>query len=51
MYSITVKFTFGRLELTRTITGADRDECMAAINYTLEVNPALELFIVEEGNL
>lgn len=48
---MTVKFLFDRLELTRTITGADRDECMASINYTLEANPALELVIIEEGSL
>jgi hypothetical protein len=51
MYSIKVKFLFGRIELTRTITGADRDECMNSINYTLDANPALEMVIVEEGNL
>lgn len=51
MYSMTVKFLFGRMQLTRTITGADRDECMASINYTLDANPALELVIVEEGSV
>ncbi len=51
MYSMTVKFIFGRIELTKTITGADRDECMASVNYTLDANPALELIIVEEGSV
>ena len=51
MYSMTVKFTFGRLELTKTITGATRDECMISINYTLDANPALDLIIVEEGSV
>ena len=51
MYSMTVKFIFGRIELTKTITGADRDECMASINYTLDANPALELVIIEEGSV
>lgn len=51
MYSMTVKFLFGRMQLTRTITGANRDECMASINYTLDANPALELVIVEEGSV
>ena len=51
MYSMTVTFIFGKLQLTRTITGADRDECMASINYTLDANPALELVIIEEGSV
>jgi hypothetical protein len=51
MYSIKVKFLFGKIELSRIITGADRDECMASVNYTLEANPALELIILEEGSV
>jgi hypothetical protein len=51
MYSMTVKFIFGRIELTKTITGANRDACMASVNYTLDANPALELIIVEEGSV
>lgn len=51
MYSMTVTFIFGRLQLTKTVTGANRDECMASINYTLDANPALELVIVEEGSI
>ena len=51
MYSMTVKFVFGRLELSRTITGATREECMASINYTLDANPALELVIIQEGSV
>ena len=49
MYSMTVKFLFGRMQLTRTITGADRDECMASVNFTLDANPALDYVILEEG--
>jgi hypothetical protein len=48
---MTVKFIFGRLELTKTITGATRDECMISINQTLDANPALDLIIVEEGSV
>lgn len=51
MYSMTVKFIFGRLELSRTITGATREECMESINYTLDANPALELVIIQEGSV
>ncbi len=48
---MTVKFIFGRIELTKTITGGDRDECMASINYTLDANPALDYAIIEEGSV
>jgi len=48
---MTVKFVFGRIELTKTITGLDRDACMSSINYTLDANPALELVIIEEGSV
>lgn len=48
---MTVKFVFGRLELSRIITGATREECMASINYTLDANPALELVIIQEGSV
>lgn len=51
MYSMTVKFVYGRLQLSKIITGATREECMASINYTLDSNPALELLIIEEGSV
>ncbi len=49
MYSMNVVFKFGRLQVQKTITGADRDACMADINFTLEANPAIELIIISEG--
>lgn len=49
MYRMTVVFKFGRIQVEKTITGLDRDECMLSINQTLDANPAIDLQIIEEG--
>lgn len=49
MYRMYVIYTFGLMSNEVEYKGVDRDACIAQINSTLEINPALEYTIAEEG--